>query len=173
MTLAHWRHIESRLVTLIILIEIDDSDNLLSREVVDVRLVRYIESADLRRRCAMDDEALLEIAETIIGGFIDNNTLRNFCIYIIRRARDSCIILFDCYGSNSLTLALFINGIIVTAIVVGLWFIDLFIIYCSRSICLSTCEIKHIDILLFRSKIIVGFSLYLLSNGIRNFTIHE
>ena len=75
--LTHWCHIESRLVTLIILIEVDNGDNFLCRKVIDIRLIRNIEGADLRRRCAMDDEALLEIAETIIGGFIDNNTLRN------------------------------------------------------------------------------------------------
>ena len=142
--LTHWCHIESCLIALIVFIEIDDGDDLLCRQVVDIRLIRDIEGTDLRRRCAMYHKALLEVTQVIIGGFIDDYTLGNIPFKSIIRTGDRRIIYLDGFGSDRHALTLFINCIIVTTIVIGLGVIN---IIGLLGLCLL--ELNHIDINLF------------------------
>ena len=202
MALTYWCHIETWFVALIVFIEIDDGDDLLCRQVVDIRLARYIECADLRRRCAMDHKALLEVTQTIISSFINDDTLRNFICrafnfsisFIISSTWNGTIILRDCSGSNRLTLTLFIDRISVTTIVVGYGIIDRITFRINhrlvfRILLLWICnslvqvlrwvsrwfnELKHINVCLFYwAQINVSHRVNLLSCGIWNLTIHE
>ena len=53
------RDVHTRLIALLIVVFIDNSNNLIFREVEDVRITRHIERAGLHRNHTMDGEVLL------------------------------------------------------------------------------------------------------------------
>ena len=74
MALAHRRDVCPRHITLYIVVLIDHGDDLLCREVEDVRTASHIERARFCWCQTMDREVLLFVSESTISSCINNNT---------------------------------------------------------------------------------------------------
>ena len=77
MLLAQRRDMRNVIVALLIVVLIDHRDNLLFREVVDIRLARHVERRVLTRRIAIDLEVfLLQVHHVVFIGILVNDSTR-------------------------------------------------------------------------------------------------
>ena len=71
MALHHWCDVIAALVTLLVLILVDDSDYLLLRKVEIITFATDVECGSLHRSRTMDDKAHLQIVQIIIVCFVN------------------------------------------------------------------------------------------------------
>ena len=76
-TLADWGNMCTRGIALLVVVLINYGDNLLLREVEDVREAAYVQRAGLRRSNTMDAEIRLVVGQTVEVALCDNETYRH------------------------------------------------------------------------------------------------
>ena len=115
-TLADRSDVCTRSIALLIVILVDDGDNLLLREVEDVREAADVQCTGLRRSNTVDAEVRLVVGQTVEVALCDDESHRNGLSGTIgsryaTRDLDTC---------DLDTIGILANGILLTAVVVGL-----------------------------------------------------
>ena len=90
MALADRCNVSTRNIALLVVVFIDDGDNLLLREVEDVRETAYVQRTGLRRSDTVYAEFILPVCQAIVVGFSDDKPYRNIVIDIICTCNTTC-----------------------------------------------------------------------------------
>ena len=81
--LADRSYVCTRSITLLVVVFVNDGDNLLLREVEDVREAAYIQRAGLCGSDTVDAEVLLPVGQLAVVVFCDKETYRHLAVYVV------------------------------------------------------------------------------------------
>ena len=115
--LTHGRDVRAGHITLYIVVLVDDGDNLLLRQVEDVRAAGYIQRTGLRRCQTVEREVLLPVGEVVII-FFSNNNSSGHRITLIIVSTGSTFYFISAGTGYGITICASVNLIALAAIVI-------------------------------------------------------
>ena len=133
-TLADWSNVCTRCIGLLIIVLINDGDNLLLREVEDIREAAYVQRTGLRRSNTVDGKVRLPVGKTVVVIAGDDNTHWNITTYSIVTTM-FCTDARDTLHRD--TFVVLTNGILLTTEIEGLVLLRL-----SKGQCGNICLIR-------------------------------
>ena len=117
MALADRSDVSTRAIALLVVVLIDDSDNLLLREVEDIREAAYVQRAGLRGSDTVDAEVRLPVGQLAVVASCDKETYRHLVVFVVCTGFNSTFT-FD--TSYSDTFGILTNLVAFAAVVVSL-----------------------------------------------------